>query len=1479
MNITDFVPDRGLDAANNLFRVVERRLWSKPGKLHVELPHLDEEEYDDYTWTLRSELEAVDGVIWARANGATGRMIVAWDEARGDKQAILDVVEDIEDRYSFDDGEYHQERPDHPGDDEPIVRGIASVASAFVGAGAGVLMKILRRKPGRHPFDFAAMMSVVDNVPHIRQMVVDKFGKSKAETWIGLTNPLIQGLGSGPIGPALDCVYQVSQFLEVVERRRGWRSREADLCTHPESAKAARRQQRERPIPIPDGPIEEYADDAWNMSLGGFIVGLADTQELESAVTPLLDALPKPGRYGRDAYCAQLTSVFADRHMIVMDPEALRRMDRIDCVVVDADLLVTDRYRLDRIACGADTDAVAAFKRAEDLLDPLHPELEQSGDGWTLKPADDSQIPEKWTAQLRSKGARGDLLALWNDGEPRALFSLRVLTDRASRMFIDAIHEHGLELIIVSDDKETVREFGPHRVKQREGIHRFIRHIQRDHQVVAYLGVGPSKAMDVADISLGFTIRGASVPWGADVIAGDELEDATFFVEAIAEARNVSERCALFAGSGAGIGALSAIQGLDKARPGRVMLAVNSASLIALVYGSFRARRLERRVDTPDQQPVPWHRLRVDDVFQRLGSGVDGLHSIDIDERGDDVEELARHWRALRSVGRELANPLTPVLAGGAAVSAIVGSITDAGIVGAVIAFNGLVGGLERFKAEESIEKMANREVIEVDVRRDGQWQSVATDNIVVGDVIRLEHGDVVPADCRIVDAEQLEVDESSLTGESLPVTKSADPSFSTLPSDRTSMLYDGTAIVAGFVEAVVVATGTATEIQRSRWIGRQSDVAEGVEARLKGFSDMTLPFVSAVGGLLMSLGVFRRRELEELVGPAVNLAVGAVPEGLPLLATTAQLAAARRLSDRNVIVQNPRAMEAIGRADVLCIDKTGTLTEGTLQLDGIFDGHSMARPSDWDDSHRAVFETALRATPYTSNGGVLPHATDQAIVDGARNADVDVGDWSIDDEIPFRTELAFHAVLGRDGGRKRLAVKGSPEEVLKRCSGWRRDGAWANLSKTRRREFLERAQALAGDGLRLLAVAGRRFRGDADDGIEPDDIQGLTFYGFVTLSDPIRPRAKEAVKSLHSAGVSLMMLTGDHPETARRIARDVGLDIGSVLTGDQIAVMDDAQLADALADATVIARMTPAHKVRIVEALQEAGRAVAMTGDGGNDAAAIRLADAGIALGADASTAARDAADLVVSDARVETIVDAVVEGRAMWRSVRDAVSILIGGNLGEILFMLGSGVVKTIPALNARQLLLVNLFTDVAPALAIALRPPPDVSPEDLLHEGPEESLGESLERDIAWRAGITGGSAFLAWLFARHSFQKKRASTIGLLTVVTSQLGQTLTSAKPSAPVWAASLGSTAGLLVLIETPGVSQLLGCRPLGPVGLTTAFGAAGLATATSIVIPRIPAWRREIARRLPTEPEPTQRDFFDDFYEHFPDGDGRQRL
>jgi len=471
-----------------------------------------------------------------------------------------------------------------------------------------------------------------------------------------------------------------------------------------------------------------------------------------------------------------------------------------------------------------------------------------------------------------------------------------------------------------------------------------------------------------------------------------------------------------------------------------------------------------------------------------------------------------------------------------------------------------------------------------------------------------------------------------------------------------------------------------------------------------------------------------------------------------------------------------------------------------------------------------------------------VPHPTDRAVIDGAHAAGVTAGmgaaGWRVDTELPFEPSRGYHAVVGRLRGGRRLAVKGAPEVVLPRCMRWRRAQGAIPLDADADRMLRREVDRLARRGYRVLAVAERPATdpGDLDD----QRIARLELVGLVAMADPVRASAAEAVSGLRAAGVDVVMVTGDHPSTAEAIAADLSLlDGNGVLTGPELDRLNDEELAERIASIAVFARVTPVQKVRIVRALQKAGRVVAMTGDGANDAAAIRLADVGVALGSRATNAAKEAADVVVTDDRIETIIDAMVEGRALWASVRDAVAVLVGGNLGEIAFTLGAELL--LPGgspLNARQLLLINLFTDLVPALALAVRPPAGTDPAALAREGPEASLGLALTREILTRGAVTAAAGGFGWQLGRLTgVSRSRAGTVALVSIVGSQLGQTLVAGWRNPLVACSTLASAAALGVVVQTPGVSHFFGCRPLGPIGWTIGLTSAGGSAAAAPLV------------------------------------------
>ncbi|MDQ1499276.1 MAG: cation-transporting P-type ATPase, partial [Actinomycetota bacterium] len=972
------------------------------------------------------------------------------------------------------------------------------------------------------------------------------------------------------------------------------------------------------------------------------------------------------------------------------------------------------------------------------------------------------------------------------------------------------------------------------------------RALQGEGRVVCVVGGAFSSAgLRAADCGIGVHAPGDEVPWGADIIATG-LHDAAFLVEACTGARAASLWSARTATLGASLAAFLAFRPL----PGtglRVGTAVNGAALVTMAGSTRAAMALAQRPRALPRDPTPWHALEPQAVLEQTGSSPDGLSADEAARRRPARKgEVPAVLRLGRDMADELVNPLTPILAIGAGLSLVTGAPVDAAMVGGVVALNAVIGGVQQFRADQAFAALQRVGARRATVRREGQETVVDAERLVPGDVVRLRAGDAVPADLRILTAEWLEVDESSLTGESLPVAKAAEPTFALTLADRTSMLYDGSSVAAGEALAVVVATGAATEARRAVAAGQEAP-ATGVEARLQHLTALTIPISIGAGAVTVAAGLLRRQPFGELAAGAVSLAVAAVPEGLPLLSSVAQLSAARRLAHHGILVRNPRAIEALGRVQVMCVDKTGTVTEGRLSLSCVALGDGTEEQLEGlSEPGRRLLRAGVRATPKPPSGGRLPHPTDTAVVEGGQRAGIDArhgnNDWERIDEMPFEPGRGFHATLGQRAGSLILSVKGAPEIVLPRCARWANGSVEEPFTDEVRARAAETLQGLTRRGLRVLCVA-RRLATERRD-LDDERVRNLTFLGFLAIADPVRPTAAEAVRDLRAAGVAVVMITGDHPSTAEGIASELGLLNGHpTVTGAELDEFDDDELAARLPGVAVFARVTPAHKVRIVRALQQAGSVVAMTGDGANDAPAIRLADVGIALGDRSTEAARDAADLVVLDDRIEVLVDAVAEGRGMWVSVRDAVALLVGGNLGEIGFTVGGTLLGGQTPLNPRQLLLVNMLTDVAPAMAIAVQPPARRSFTELLREGPDASLGSALDQAIVWRAVCTGTAATGAWLVGRATGTPARARTVGLAALVGTQLGQTLATGRPSPATVAAVVGSGALLVVVVQTPGISHLFGCRPIGPLGWGTAAVASAAGTGAALVLPRL--WAR----------------------------------
>ncbi|NES15954.1 MULTISPECIES: HAD-IC family P-type ATPase [unclassified Micromonospora] len=1421
--------------------LTRRRVWTRDGRHHIEVHGVCQNGGDRLARQVEEALERIPGVAWARVNAPTGRVVIAVEEPRPKLRDLIATVARTERVCPHEpDPEIP---PPHPPEEGPRTpRTLGALVSDALGLSISAATRILPFAPV--PAEVAGFLTAIDLHPKLHALA-DRGLRAdpRADVVFPLAEAVVQGLTGGWASIVLDGAQRVVQWGEARAQLAAWSRAEPRLTGTPERA-VARVPDGERPCPVPDGPAERYISRvlATGAAAGAAAVPVAGPKR---AAALALSALPKAPGSGREGYAAQLGRMLARRGVIAMDRSVLRQLDGIDTVLLDSRVLGSDRGVLADLAPlpGADTGQVAA--RAFALFDPADPDGVRQADGWRLGPLDriDAEDPGDTEDSRRLRADAGHLLGLADGGRLAAV--LRVEPEPAPGVdaLPTAVRQAGLRLVVAGDDDGRYG-FADALLPGGPDLADSVRALQREGAVVMVVS-GDRAALGAADCGVGVSAPDDLPPWGAHLLVGDDLRIPALLIDATGVARRMTGQNIRLAMAGSGLAALAAFTADPQQLPRRSLAAVNGAATLAFAHGVWRAHRLPDRTRTPVPALTAWHLMPVPTVLDQLGTDENGLTS----------EEAARRRRAatgdhggptglLRAFVEELSNPLTPVLAAGAVLSAAFGSLVDAALVGGVVGGSALVGAVHQRNTERSLAELLSRSAVTARVLRDGVEQVLPAEDLVAGDVVTVGPGDAIPADCRVLTSDGLEADESSLTGESLPVAKAPEPVVAAAVAERHSMLYEGTTVAAGHGTAVVVATGEETEAGRSLALARQAPPASGVEARLGKLTSAAVPLAASSAIAVAGAGLLRGVPLAETAATAANLAVASVPEGLPFLVSAAQLAAARRLAEHGALVRNPRTIEALGRVDVLCFDKTGTLTEGKLLLAGVGSGDDRYAPPDrLDESLRLTLATALRATPAAADPDELPQQTDRAVRRGAGTAGVTeqtgADSWTAVGGLPFEPSRSYHATIGRYADGLLLSVKGAPESVLPRCTARRTAGGDRPLDDAGRTALHAMLADRARAGHRILAVAECRA---GTESVTDEQVEGLVFVGFLALADGVRESAAPAVRRIRQAGVHTIMITGDHPATAEAIAATISPDHGEqrVVTAIELDRLDDKGLAERLMATDVVARCTPAHKVRIIQALQRHGRTVAMTGDGANDAPAIRLADVGIALGQRGTPAARAAADLVVTDDRLETIIATLVEGRAMWSSVRHALSILVGGNLGEIAFSVLTAASTGRSALTGRQLLLVNLLTDLAPALAIAVRPPASDRADHLLREGPDTSLGETLTREIALRAGATTLGATAGWTLARYTGRQRRAGTVALASLVGTQLGQTVLAGGTSPTVLASTAASIGVLVAVVQTPGVSQFFGCTPLGPVGWTIATGSALGATFANGALTRL---------------------------------------
>lgn len=1425
----------------------QRRVWMGTTRAHFEMRELDANEIVIFRDVVSRQLAKLPGILWVEANPYTRRVVVAFQEASISGEAIEQAIAVAEHEACCAAVPFSTTPPTHPADGETISRQAVELGADLLALMVGAGLQLLPVAPSRAGAAIANTLALVKFSERWRRSLDDAWGRDKTNLLLSLAISTGNGLAQRPVASATDAFHKLALLRETLAQHEAWLRREPLLCAKPCGFGSTLTDVPRRAYPLPNGPIEDYANRAWMVSLTGFLFSFLTTRSLGRASAAVYGGVPKPAQHGRDVFGAELGRALANRNVLVMDPRVLRRLDRANCLVLAEDVVTQSHFKLHEFACVDHYDLGATQSRLLDIFDADRA-LEVQRDGeWLLQPLGlEAASHDSLQARVDQLVDTGNLiLELHHQGSCVAIAAVELEPRTGLEELVAAAQKAEMRVFVASDDSEVLdRISADDRIGTSTPLIDTITRLQSEGYVVCALASHQPEALRASDCGIGLLLANQPTPWGAHIICGPDLSEVEFVISATVAARQISRQSVNIALAAATMGTLVSAGGLLPHSSRRVSNVVNAATVISMLNGMRVARTLSRQPSMAPRDRTPWHVLNVKGVMRRLGTSELGLTSAQVaSRRTPQTRKKGRAVELAEAVTDELFNPLAPLLAAGAGLSAVAGSTADALMVGAVVVLNACMGGFQKYRTEHRIRDLTALVRRQATVHRDGKILQVDATDLVPGDIVVLTSGELVPADCRILHAEAVEVDTSGLTGESLPVERNAEPCFQSAVADRRSMLYAGTTIAAGRATAIVVAAGQDTETARGASIVGRIAPPSGIEQRLLSLINLTAPVALGAGLGLVGAGLLRGRRVAHLVPAGVSLAVASVPEGLPLLATSAQLAAARRLSARGALVRNPRCIEALGRVNVIGIDKTGTLTEGHLELVGITRGSTFMTPDLYAKHESDVLQSATRAAPDLRFAVSHSDPTDSALFRAAHQEGIITAEnpnaWERQAEMPYEPGRGFHAVVGTVHASRSVHVKGAPETVIRMCSHWRTEQGTIAIDVAGRDALRNLVNELARRGLRLLAVARAEVHLDAILNLQ--ELQGLTLLGLAAFSDPIRPTAKRAIERLRLAGVEPVLITGDHPETATTVARELNLiRARRVMSGTELQLLDDDELDACVRSVGVFARVTPSQKARIVRSLQRVGRVVAMVGDGANDAPAIRLAHVGIALGELSTSAARSAADIVLTDERIDTLVEAITEGRAMWASVRDAVSILVGGNLGEIGFTLGAGLIDGRPPLSPRQLLLVNLLTDVAPAMAIALRPPPKDHYERLAKEGPDASLGRPLNRDIATRAFITAFGAGSAWTFARLTGTSERADTVGLLALVGTQLGQTIASGGFTRPVVITSLASSALLAAVVQTPGISHFFGCRPLGPFGWATAIGASTVATGVALAFPQV---------------------------------------
>ena len=864
---------------------------------------------------------------------------------------------------------------------------------------------------------------------------------------------------------------------------------------------------------------------------------------------------------------------------------------------------------------------------------------------------------------------------------------------------------------------------------------------------------------------------------------------------------------------------------------------------------------------------MEYYSRSIDELYGELGTSDEGLSSGEAAARlakfgPNEIEEATgpAWWRILLG---QFTSPVIYILIGAVVVSALIGEVIDASVVGVILVLNAVLGFVQEFRAEKAINALRKMASLTATALRDGTEEEIDAADLVPGDVVILQTGEKIPADSRLIQEIELETQEAALTGESIPVQKDTAPVPAQAGGERSladlrNAVFAGTVITRGRGRAVVVKTGMGTEIGKiAHMIQTTEDEETPLQKQLSTLGKWLGIFTVIICGLVFATVMLAQGgEVLEVFFAAVALAVAAIPEGLPAVVTISLSLGVRRMVKRHALVRHLPSVETLGCTTVICTDKTGTLTHNEMTVKYIYvDGDDISVEGSGYEPEGALSATSdslelLLTIGALNNDARLDRETWQAIGDpteaclitSALKAGIDRQDlderYPRVDEIPFDSERKRMTTVHEIDGARTAYVKGAPDLLLDRCTRLRAGTGVRDMEPADRDAILKKNEEYAGRAMRVLGFACREVApGEARDTYE----NGLVFVGLQAMIDPPRAEARDAISKCTTAGIKVVMVTGDLETTARAIGKELGIE-GRSMTGKDLHAVAEADLAETVEDVSIYARVNPADKVKIVNALKSRGHVVAMTGDGVNDAPALKQADIGIAMGITGTDVAKEASDMILTDDNFASIVNAVEEGRGIYDNLRKFINYLLSGNVGEVLIIF-VGVLLRLPLpLTAVQILWVNLVTDGLPAVALGVDP----IPAGAMQRPPRRTADRIMSKGMSLNVLSMGVLICIATLIMfviglREGEEVGRTMafmTLVLLEIVRLHMIRAAYSTPAFSNRWltAAVLVSMALQLGVVYTP-MSELFGTVPLGSTHwLYMAAAVAGVALAGRLV-------------------------------------------